>query len=145
MAYPSIYPKADTIPRSPFTKQHSIANNRQCFANHVSLSVKLDELTTNSCNDVNIISFLNNVDGFIIDIVGLIGGNGTCNVSVSLTDCAESEHHIENNTQAKNEIGAATIDVPDATFYGDDVTVTVQSCLACEPLKYYLPKARPTG
>jgi hypothetical protein len=98
-----------------------------------------DELTTNSCQDVNIISFFNNVDGFIIDIVGLIGGNGDCNVSVSLTDCADSERHIEQNTQARNEIGAATIDVPDATFYGDDVTVIVQSCLACSTLKYYLP------
>ena len=95
---------------------------------------------------MNIISFLNNVDGFIIDIVGLIGSEGTCEVSVSLTDCADSEHHIEQNTKAKNETGGAvTIGVHDATFYGDDVTVTVQSCLACNPLKYYLPKARPTG
>ena len=125
--------------------QLSIANNRQCFANHVFLSVNIDELTTDSCNDVKIISFMNNDDRFTIDIVGLIGGNGTCNVSVSLRDCAESEQLIEQKTQAKNEIGATTIDFSDPTFYGNDIAVTVQSCLACESLNYYLPKARPTG
>ena len=114
---------------------------QSCF----SLCYIIDEFNTDPCNNVNIISFRNNVDGFNIDIVGIIGSDGDCEVSVSLTDCAESEHHIENNTQAKNEIGAATIDVPDATFYGDDVTVTVQSCLACEPLKYYLPNVTLTG
>ena len=106
----------------------------------------IDELTTNSCQDVNIISFLNNVDGFIIDIVGIIGSNGGCKVSVSLTDCADSQHHIEQDAQGNNETGGAvTIGLLDATFYGDDVTVTAQSCLACNPLKYYLPNVTLTG
>ena len=95
---------------------------------------------------MNIISFLNNVDGFIIDIVGIIGSDGDCEVSVSLTDCADSEHHIEQNTLGNNETGGAvTIGVHDATFYGDDVTVTAQSCLKCNPLKYYLPNVTLTG
>ena len=106
----------------------------------------IDDLTTNSCQDVNIISFLNTEDGFVIDIVGIIGSDGDCEVLVNLTDCADSQHRIEQKAQGNNQNGGAvTIGFPDATFYGNNVTVTAQSCLACNPLKYYLPNVTLTG
>ena len=110
----------------------------------------IGELTPDPCYNVNIISLLNNEDGLIIDIVGLRGSEGTCNVSVSLTDCSDSQRLIEKNTPGNKETGAVMINVRDEnTFNGRDIdiTVAIENCpgLDCSPVHYYLPNTRPTG
>jgi hypothetical protein len=105
----------------------------------------IDELITAACNNVNIISFWNNEDGFNMEIGGIRRSDRVCWVCVNLTDCPDSQHSIAKNTTANAETGGAvTIGVHNATFYGNNITVTVQSCLACNLLKYYLPNVKLT-
>ena len=105
-----------------------------------------DDLDTDPCQNVNIVSILNKDEFIIVNMVGVIGDEGTCNVFVRVTDCMDPDHCIEQDAVANNESGAVTVALQNAnSFYGNDVTVTADTCLRCNPLRYYLPNIRPTG
>ena len=85
------------------------------------------------------------MDEFIINMVGVIGDGGTCYVSVTVADCFDPDHHVDQGPVV-TESGEVTVRVQNASsFNGNDITVRAETCLHCNPIPYYLPNVRPTG